>query len=58
VAYDNGATGKAFYQVEVQLLDSKHEYVHIGVSVDDGGWRSFFPMSTTFIVRADGRVEK
>jgi hypothetical protein len=38
------------YQVEVQLLENTDTYVHVGVSVDDGGIpASFRPLSSSFI---------
>jgi hypothetical protein len=57
VAYSLGE-GLEFYQVEVQLLESEPEYVHVGVAVDDGGWRAYMPRSTSFLVYRDGRVGK
>jgi hypothetical protein len=50
--------GPDFYQVEVQLLECEPEYVHVAVAVDDGGWRAFVPLSASFLVYRDGRIEK
>lgn len=46
------------YQVEVGLLESKPEYVHVFVAVDDGRWSAFHPVSTSFLVYRDGRVDR
>jgi len=46
------------HQFEVQLLEHTPEYVHVMVSVDDGSfWRSFSPVTRTFVVYRDGRIE-
>jgi len=45
------------YQVEVQALwDSPHQPrdLRVIISIDDGGWRAFRPLSTDFIVASDG----
>ena len=46
-----------FYQVEVQALERIAEYIHVSVAVDHGGWRAFVPVSTSFLVYQDGRVD-
>jgi len=56
-AYERTDEGGA-YQVEVQLLERTADYVHVLVSVDDGGWRAFVPVSSSFIVHRDGRLER
>jgi len=50
--------GDNWYQVEVQVLEKTEEYVHVSVSVDDGGWRAFFPLTRSFLIYKDGRVDK
>ena len=55
--YQKGS-GKAWYQVTVTVLEKTEEYVHIMVSDDDGGWRAFLPMSHSFLIYKDGRVDK
>ena len=50
--------GPEWCQVEVMLLESKAEYVHTTVMIDDGGWRAFVPLSTSFLTHRDGRVDK
>ena len=58
VAYE-GSDVSSKYQVEVQLLESTPEYVHVMVAVDDGTlFRSFKPLSWSFIVHSDGREER
>ena len=48
-AYETEFEG-AKYQVEVQLLEIRDTYVHVGVSVDDGGVpASFRPLSSSFV---------
>jgi hypothetical protein len=48
-AYEIEFDGKT-YQVEVQLLENTKKYLHVGVSVDDGGVpASFRPLSSSFI---------
>jgi hypothetical protein len=53
-----GASGAA-YQVEVQgFWDDprlKGGNLRVMVSIDDGGWRAFVPMTESFIVAPDGR---
>jgi hypothetical protein len=47
------------YQVEAQLLEDTEDYAHVAVSVDDGTLaRSVVPLSTSFLVYRDGRVDK
>ena len=57
VAYER-ERGASKYQVEVELLERKSEYVHVMVAVDDGGIRAFKPLSQSFIVHRDGRVDR
>jgi len=48
-----------FYQFEVQMIEHEPDYVHVIVSIDDGSFlRSLKPLSWSFIVHRDGRVEK
>jgi hypothetical protein len=45
------------YQVEVQAFwDSPRRpgNLRVMISIDDGGWRAFHPLSTDFIVASDG----
>ena len=58
VTYECGSD-ENWYQVEVQLLEKNDEYVHVSIAVDDGKLlKAMFPLSTSFIVHKDGRVEK
>jgi len=42
------------YQIEVQLLENKTEYVHVMVAVDDGRlFTAIHPPSQTFILQKD-----
>jgi hypothetical protein len=57
LAYDRGG-GASYHQFEVQMIEHEPDYVHILVSVDDGGFlRSFSPITRSFIVHRDGRIE-
>ena len=47
------APSGARYQVEA-LAVQEGENLRVMVSVDDGGWRSFAPVSDDFIVTPDG----
>lgn len=45
----------------VYQLDSKAFWerkaegdIRVAVLIDDGGWRAFFPLSDSFIIRSDG----
>ncbi|MDQ6711831.1 MAG: hypothetical protein M3Z28_01385 [Candidatus Dormibacteraeota bacterium] len=44
------------YQMEKQAFwdDKKGEDLRVMVSIDDGGWRSMFPMSVDFIMAPNG----
>jgi hypothetical protein len=54
--YERGVDGAPdWYQVEVDLLEHNDDYVHVLVSVDDGGWSAFCPTSYSLIAYADGR---
>jgi hypothetical protein len=50
--------GPGYHQFEVQMLEHEPDYVHVLVSIDDGSfWRSVSPITRSFIVHRDGRVE-
>ena len=58
VAYERG-DGADFHQFEVQALERTDAYVHVSISIDDGGlWRFISPITTSFVVYRDGRVDK
>jgi hypothetical protein len=45
------------YQVEVEILESTEQYLHVMVSVDDGRLpSSIFPLTHSFVVRKAGPV--
>jgi hypothetical protein len=48
------------YHLEVDLLEDTDEYVHVSVAVcsEKAGWSCYHPLSTSFLVYADGRVVK
>jgi hypothetical protein len=47
--YQIELSGKT-YQIEVQLLENKNDYVHVSVSIDDGRLPySIFPLGQSFI---------
>ena len=56
-AYERGEAPDQ-YQVEVEMLESTPEYVHVSIGVDSDGCVSFKPLSTSFMVFRYGRVEK
>jgi hypothetical protein len=56
-AYERGEPPNQ-YQVEVQLLESTPEYLHISIGVDSGFLRSFKPLAASFVLFRDGRVER
>jgi len=59
IVYQGNEEGE-FFQVEILLLENKMDYVHVGVSVDDGSFirTTFWPVSSSFLVFSDGRVDK
>lgn len=57
IVYEKG-TGDNWYQVEVEVIEKTEHYVHVAVSVDDGGWRAFHPLSHSFLIYKDRRVDK
>ena len=46
------------YQVELQAFwDARpNDVLHVLVSVDDGGWRAFVPLTDSFLVAPDGSI--
>jgi hypothetical protein len=57
VVYQRGEEASR-YQVEVLMYEHTPEYVHVGLMLDAGGWRQFIPLSTSFLVYRDGRVDR
>ena len=57
LAYERG-DGASCHQFEVQMIEHEPDYVHVLVSIDDGSFlRSVSPLSRSFIVYRDGRIE-
>lgn len=47
-----------WHQFEVGLLENTPDYIHVGISVDDGSAEyARSPISSSFIMHRDGRVE-
>ena len=48
------------YHVEVDLLEDRDEYLHVCVSVcsPQVRWSCYHPLTTSFLVYRDGRVDK
>jgi len=57
VAYERGE-GSSYHQFEIQMIEHEHDYVHVIASIDDGSiLKVIFPISRSFVVHRDGRVE-
>jgi hypothetical protein len=50
----------AVHHVEVTLLEDGADYVHVGISVCSPAvpWSCIHPVSTSFLLYKDGRVDK
>ena len=46
----------ATYQIEIDIVRDAGTDLRVIGSVDDGAWRSFAPLSESFIIGADGTV--
>jgi hypothetical protein len=55
-AYSVEGKSGTTYQMEKQAFwdDKKGQDLRVLVSIDDGGWRSLFPTSYSFIMAPDG----
>jgi hypothetical protein len=44
------------YQLEIQAFwdDKREKNIRVMVSIDDGGWLAFFPLSSDCIIAPDG----
>jgi hypothetical protein len=51
-------SSNGYLQFEALLLEDTADYIHVGISVDDGSeeW-SRSPFSSSFLVHSDGRVD-
>lgn len=38
-------------QIELDVLEIDPDYVHIGISIDDGGLSAFVPVTTSALIR-------
>ncbi len=54
------AEAGAEYHLEVDLLENREDYVHVSVAVcsEKAGLSCLHPLSASFLVYRDGRVEK
>jgi hypothetical protein len=54
------ALSKSHFHVEVDLLEDSDDYIHVSVAVchPDVPWSCMHPLSRSFIVHRDGRVDK
>jgi len=54
--FERLGTGGMRYSVELQAFwdDKPHENLRVSAAVDDGGLRSFAPLTADFIVAPDG----
>jgi hypothetical protein len=50
-----GLSGK-IYQIEIEVFwdEWSKRTLRVSAAIDDGGWRSMFPMCADFIMRPDG----
>jgi len=56
-AFERGAPSGTNYQIEIEVvfddIRAKRDLRVLG-AIDDGGWRSFAPLSDSFIMAPDG----
>lgn len=45
------------FQVEVQVVEARNDYVQVVVAVDSGGMDALAPVAASFLVFADGTVD-
>lgn len=50
----------AEYHLEVDLAENRDDYVHVNVAVcsEHVRWSCFHPLTASFLVHRDGRIEK
>ena len=58
--FADAANPSAEYHLEVDLLENRNDYVHVSVAVcsERVRWSCFHPLSRSFLVYRDGRVDK
>jgi hypothetical protein len=46
------------YNIEIEAFwdDKPGGNLRIVISIDDGGWRTFAPLTTDFLIGADGKI--
>lgn len=55
LSFKQGTIGSGnFYQIEVNVYyeDKSNTDIRVMLSIDDGGWRSIFPMTDSFIKKS------
>jgi hypothetical protein len=57
-AYEKEAYSGRYYQVEIQLVWDLKQGGDLRVigSIDDGGWRAFFPLTHGFLMNPDDQI--
>lgn len=50
----------AIYQIEIQVLwvDKPDRNLRVRGTIDDGGWRTFYPLMVEFICIPDGQINQ
>jgi hypothetical protein len=58
--YNAERTAEFEYHVEVDLVENRDDYVHVNVAVCSPAapWSCYHPLSKSFLVYRDGRVDK
>jgi len=53
IAYEKTGVSGVKYQIEIQVFwdDPNECAIRVLGSIDDGGWRAFFPMNDSFIMK-------
>ena len=53
--FEKKVQNKTVYQIEVSILwdDKKGKDIRVIGSIDDGGWRSYFPITDSFIKKQE-----
>jgi hypothetical protein len=54
--YSRGA-GANWHEIEVTLLEATDDYIHVQTSIHDGGLVSLTPITSSFLIYRDGRIE-
>lgn len=52
IAYSIGKRGTpGSFQVEITLLEQSENEIHLAITIDDGGLRSFLPVADSVVVK-------